>query len=74
VTAYRCHWMPRLLRRKLFVFPAAQQGSGFVQGPDLQNILRQSYDYIMIMPKLRPTDDGRLIYKTSYSEWKSFHG
>ena len=23
------------------------------QGPDLQNILRQSYDYLTIMPKLR---------------------
>ena len=30
-------------------------------GPDLQNILRQSYDYLTIMPKLRLTDDGRLI-------------
>jgi len=37
-----------------------------VQGPDLQNILRQSYDYHTIMPKLRSTYDGRLIYKTSY--------
>ena len=36
------------------------------QGPDLQNILRQSYDYITIMPKLRSTYDGRLIYKTSH--------
>jgi len=32
-------------------------------GPDLQNILRQSYDYLTIMPKLRSTYDGRLIYK-----------
>ena len=32
---------------------------------DLQNILRQSYDYLMIMPKLRSTYDERLIYKTS---------
>jgi len=31
-------------------------------GPDLQNILRQSYDYLTIMPKLRSTHDGRLIY------------
>jgi len=38
-----------------------------VQGlwPDLQNILRQSYDYLMIMRKLRSSYDGRLIYKTS---------
>ena len=33
------------------------------QGPDLQNILRQSYDYLTIMQKLRSTYDGRLIYK-----------
>ena len=32
-------------------------------GPDLQNILRQSYDYLTIMAKLRPTYDRRLIYK-----------
>jgi len=37
-----------------------------IQGPDLQNILRQSYDYLTIMPKLRSTYDERLIYKTSY--------
>jgi len=47
------------------------------QGPDLQNILqnilRQSYDYLTIMPKLRSTYDGRLIYKTFYNEWKAFH-
>ena len=43
-------------------------------GPDLQNILRQSYDYLTIIPKLRSTYDGRLIYKTSYyTEWKAFH-
>jgi len=33
-----------------------------VLGPDFQNILRQSYDYLTIMPKLRSTYDGRLIY------------
>jgi len=43
------------------------------QGPDLQNILRQSYDYLTIMPNLRSTYDGRLIYKTAYNEWKAFH-
>ena len=42
------------------------------QGPDLQNILRQSYDYLTIMPKLRSTYDGRLIYKTSYEGRKAF--
>jgi len=26
-----------------------------IQGPDLQNILRQSYDYLTIIPKLRST-------------------
>jgi len=35
-----------------------------IQGPDLQNILRQSYDNHM--RKLRSTRDGRLVYKTSY--------
>ena len=32
-----------------------------VLGPDLQNILPQSYDYLTIMPKLRATYDERLI-------------
>jgi len=32
-----------------------------LQGPDLQNIFRQSYDCLTIMPKLRSTYDGRLI-------------
>jgi len=41
-------------------------------GPDLQNILRQSYDYLTIMPKLRSTYDGCLRYKTSYEEGKDF--
>jgi len=39
-----------------------------ILGPDLQNILLQSYDYLTIMPKLQSTYDGRLIYKTSYNE------
>ena len=34
-----------------------------IQGPDLQCILRQSYDYLTITPKLRSTYDGQLIYK-----------
>ena len=42
------------------------------QGLDLQNILRQSYDYLTIMPKLRSTYDGCLIYKTSYEERMAF--
>ena len=42
------------------------------QRPDLQNILRQSYDYLTIMPKLRSTYDERPIYKTSYEGRKAF--
>jgi len=42
------------------------------QGPDLQNILRQSYDYLTIMAKLRSTYDERLIYRTSYEGRKAF--
>ena len=41
-------------------------------GPDLQNILRQSYDCLTTMPKLRSTYYGRLIYKTSYEGRKAF--
>ena len=37
-----------------------------LHGPDLQNILRQSYE------KLRSTYDRRLIYKTSYDGRKAF--
>jgi len=48
--------------------------SDVVQGPNLQNILRQSYDHLTIMPKLRSTYDGRLIYKTSYKGRKAFLG
>ena len=40
-------------------------------GPNLQNILRQSYDFLTIMPMLRSTYDGRLIYKTSYDGSKA---
>jgi len=43
--------------------------------PDLQNILRQSYDYLTIMAKLQLTNDGRLVYhQTSYEERKAFLG
>ena len=41
-------------------------------GPDLQNILRQFYDYLTIMPKLRSTFDRHLVYKTSYEGRKVF--
>jgi len=36
-------------------------------------IYKISYDNLTIMPKLRPTYDGRLIHKTAYNEWKAFH-
>ena len=42
------------------------------QGPNLLNILRQSYEYLTIFPKLRSTCDGRLIYKTSHEGRKAF--
>jgi len=41
-------------------------------GPDVQNILWQSYDCFTIMPKLRLTYYGRLIYKISYKGHKAF--
>jgi len=41
-------------------------------GPNLQNILRQSYDYLTIMPKLRSIYDRCLIQKTSYEGRKAF--
>ena len=42
------------------------------QGPDLQNVLRQSYDYLTIMPELRSTYDRRLIHKSSYEGRMAF--
>jgi len=42
------------------------------QGPDLENILRLSYDYLTIIPILRSTYDGRIIYQTSYEGRKAF--
>ena len=52
----------------------ADRGAVKCLGPDLQNILRQSYDYPTTMPKLRSTYDKRLIYKTSYKEREAFLG
>jgi len=43
-------------------------------GPDLQNILRLSYDNLTTVLKLRSTYDGRLIYKTLYDGRKAFLG
>jgi len=51
----------------------SQRSASIDLWPDLQNILRQSYDYLTIRQKLRSTYDGSLIYKTSYNEWKAFH-
>jgi len=45
-----------------------------IWGPDLQNILRLSYDCLTIMPKLRSTYGGRPIYQTSYEDRKAFPG
>ena len=45
------------------------------QRPDLQNILRRSYDNLTIMPELRSTYDGRLIHhQTFHEECKAFLG
>ena len=49
-----------------FSFAAAT--TFILQRPDLQNFLLQSYDYLTIMPNLRSTYDGRLIYQTSYEK------
>jgi len=42
------------------------------QRTDSQNILRQSYDYLTITPKLRSTCDGRLIYKNIFRRTHDF--
>jgi len=52
--------------------PVRNQTTDLYLEPDLQNILRQSYDCLAIMPKLRLTYDGRLIYETSYEGRKAF--
>ena len=44
------------------------------QGPDLQNILRQSYDYLTTVPKLRSTHDGRLFTQHLTMNGKLFIG
>jgi len=43
-----------------------------IRGPDLQNILRKSYNYFTITPKLRSTYNECLIYWTSYEGRKAF--
>ena len=39
---------------------------------NLRDILRQSYDYLTIMPKLRSTYDRRLIYNAYHKGHKVF--
>jgi len=39
-------------------------------GPDLQNILRQSYDNAKVTINLRRKPN---LQKKSYNEWKAFH-
>ena len=48
--------------------------SNHILGPDLQNTLLQSNNYLTIMPKLRSTYDERLIYKASDKERKAYLG
>jgi len=43
-----------------------------VPRPSWGPIFKISYDNLTIMPKLRSTYDGRLIYKTSYEGLKAF--
>jgi len=52
----------------------AQLSSVVGQGPDLPNILRQSYDDLTIMTNLRSTYDRRLIQKTSWEGRKASLG
>ena len=52
---------------------AQQDYESFRQGlKTWGTIYKISYDYLTIMPKLRSTYDGRLIYKTSYEGRKAF--
>ena len=44
------------------------------QGARFTKCLTTTYDCFTIMPKLRSTDDGRLIYKISYKGRKAFLG
>ena len=41
-------------------------------GPDLRNISRQSYDYLMIMTKLRSTNEGRFNLKNILRRTQGF--
>ena len=52
----------------------AQLSSVVGQGPDLPNILRQSYDDLTIMTNYRSTYDRRLIQKTSWEGRKASLG
>ena len=41
-------------------------------GARFTKYLTTIFDYLTVMPKLRSTYDGRLIYKTSYEGRKAF--
>ena len=60
------------LRASLVSAGRFSQTALIIRRPDLQNILRQSYDCLTIMPKLQSTYYGRLIYQTSYEGRKAF--
>jgi len=64
------HPLAKILDPPLLTLPAQYHHED--QGPDLHNILQQSYDYLTIMPRLRSTYDGRLIYRTSYAGRTAF--
>ena len=55
-------------RRDVIQLARGHVATAAVLQPSLQNISQRSYDYLAIMPKLRSTYDGRVIYKTSYEE------
>jgi len=55
--------------RPSFFFSSVRSCSG----NQFKNILRQFYDYLTIMPKLRSTYDVRLLYETSYERREDFH-
>ena len=63
------------LRLLAVCWPGAQNARDntlMYQRPDLPNILRQAYDCLTIMPKLRSTYDGRLTFQASCEERKDF--
>ena len=72
VTNYTAWWQRHMCvnnLRKVLTWKCNGQEPNAWWGP----IYKISYDYLTIMPKLRSTYDGRLIYKITYNEWKAFH-